>query len=119
MVRKNRRRFLWWLALGIGVVSVGSALQWVASTSADTPGRKTPNGDLLETVLPGNLPSFALQKGPQVREAYRYAVDHEDILQYIPCFCGCKNIGHAHNAACYITERLADGQVTFNSHAAT
>ena len=52
-----------------------------------------------------------------MQAAYRYAVDHEDMLHYIPCFCGCKNVGHRHNAACYITERLPDGQVTFNSHA--
>jgi len=54
-----------------------------------------------------------------VQEAYRYAVDHADTLQYIPCFCGCKNIGHRHNADCYVAERLADGQVTFTSHGAT
>jgi len=114
---KHRRQLLWEWAMGFGIVCVGRTLTWAGSTAANAPRRRTPNGDWLETVPPGQLPSFALSKSKKVQEAYQYAVDHEDTLQYIPCFCGCNNIGHRHNAACYITERLPDGQVTFNSHA--
>jgi len=114
---KHRREIIWELAMGLGVVCAGPALAWAGSTVDKASRRRTPNGDWLETAPPGRLPSFALDKSPQVEEAYRFAVDHEDILQYIPCFCGCGKIGHQHNAACYITERHSDGQVTFNSHA--
>lgn len=114
----SRRQFLWQLTTGIGVVAAGRVLEWEA-VAADSPRRKTPYGDWLETVPAGNLPSFVQQKNARVQEAYRYAVDHMAILQYIPCFCGCTNIGHRHNADCYITERLPDGQITFNSHGAT
>ena len=117
MLNRTRRQFLWRLTMGVGVVSAGGALIWAVSAPAGAQLRKTPNGDLLETVPPGSLPSFALNKSTNVQEAYRYAVNNADTLQYIPCFCGCNNIGHRHNAACYITERLPDGQVTFNSHA--
>ena len=119
MITRKRRQFLWWSTIGIGVVAAGGVLKWVTSPSAGAQIRKTPNGDLLETVSQGGLPSFAREKGPKVEEAYRYAVDHADTLQYIPCFCGCKNIGHRHNADCYVAERLPDGQVTFTSHGAT
>ena len=119
MMERNRRQFLWRLMAGVGVVCVGNVLTWVGSASPDSPLRKTPNGDFLETVLQGSLPSFAEKKGPKVQEAYRYAVDHAATLEYIPCFCGCKNIGHRHNADCYVAERLPDGQVTFTSHGAT
>jgi Protein of unknown function with PCYCGC motif len=114
---KYRREFLWALSMGLGIACTGRTLSWADAASAKMPLRRTPNGDWLETVPAGQLPSFALNKSEKVKEAYRYAVDNEDTLQYIPCFCGCKNIGHQHNAACYVTERLADGQVTFNSHA--
>ena len=114
---KYRRQVLWEWAVGLGVICAGPTLIWAGPTADHAPRRRTPNGDWLETVSPGSLPSFVLDKSQQVEEAYRYAVDHEDILQYIPCFCGCHKIGHQHNAACYITERPADGQVTFNSHA--
>ena len=116
---KHRRQFLWWLTTGLGVATAGGTLIWAVSIPAGSQRRKTPNGDLLETVPPGSLPSFVQQKSVKVQEAYRYAVDHEDTLQYIPCFCGCGNIGHRHNADCYISEHHADGQVTFNSHGAT
>ena len=119
MIEKNRRQFLWLLMTGSGVVSTGGVLFWAVEAPAGSLLRKTPNGDLLETVPHGSLPSFAQQKSLKVQEAYRYAVDHVATLQYIPCFCGCGNIGHRHNADCYVTERHADGQVTFNSHGAT
>jgi len=114
---KHRRQLLWEWAMGFGIVCAGRSWSWAGSTAANAPRRRTPNGDWLETVPSGRLPSFALEKSQKVQAAYRYAVDHEDTLQYIPCFCGCNNIGHRHNAACYIIERLPDGQVTFNSHA--
>jgi hypothetical protein len=119
MSTRNRRQFVWSLTMGFVVVSTGGVLRWVETTSADALRQKTPNGDWLETVPPGSLPSFAAKGGTKVQEAYRYAVANEAALQYIPCFCGCKNIGHRHNAACYIAERLPGGHVTFTSHAAT
>ena len=118
MFDSTRRQFLWRLATGIGVISAGGALTWTVLASDGT-ARKTPSGDLLETVPQGELPSFAQDKSPKVQEAYQYAVNHEATLQYIPCFCGCKNIGHRHNADCYIAERHIDGQITFTSHGAT
>jgi hypothetical protein len=80
---------------------------------------QAPNGDLLETAPPGQLPSFAQQANPKVQAAYRYAVAQGEILQYIPCFCGCTRIGHRHNGECYVAERLPEGRITFTNHGAT
>ena len=111
----NRRRFLWQVT-----AFLGGMLGWPDVWAASPPAlRRTPSGDLLETVGKGDLPSFAKKGNPRVAEAYRYAAAKGDTLQYIPCFCGCKNIGHRHNGDCYITERHADGRITFNSHAVT
>lgn len=52
-------------------------------------------------------------------QGYRDATANGETLQFIPCFCGCGNIGHRSNADCYVTERHADGRITYNSHAAT
>lgn len=106
----DRRRFL-------QLAGALSGLLWTADARGQAPApRRTPNGDLLETVPKGELPSFA-KKAPKVTEAYRYAVANGETLQYMPCFCGCKNIGHRSNADCYVTERHPDGRITFNSHA--
>jgi hypothetical protein len=48
---------------------------------------------------------------PKVQEAYRFAVANPNILQYIPCFCGCVNQGHTSNEDCYVQEFRADGSV--------
>lgn len=107
----NRRRFLHLWAM-VGTLLLAGNARGQSAPSL----RRTPNGDLLETVPRGALPSFA-RKTAKVTEAYRYAAANGDTLQYIPCFCGCKNIGHRHNADCYISERHPDGRITFNSHA--
>jgi hypothetical protein len=116
--RMHRRRFLKQATIGLGVAVVGGSVAWWVSTPAGPPQRKTPSGDLLETVAPGNLPSFAQKAGPKAQEAYRYAAANAETLQYIPCFCGCGNIGHRHNADCYVAERHPDGRLTFTSHGA-
>jgi hypothetical protein len=38
-------------------------------------------------------------------------VAHPEILQYMPCFCGCVDEGHGSNKDCYIDELRPDGSV--------
>ena len=116
--RISRRWFLQQMTLGCGVTALGGSLVWWVSAPAEPPQRKTASGDLLETVPEGELPSFARTGGPTVEAVYRYAVEHGETLQYIPCVCGCGAIGHQHNAHCYVTERLTDGAITFTNHGA-
>jgi hypothetical protein len=116
--RMSRRWFLQQMTLGVGVTALGSSLIWWVSAPAEPPQRKTASGDLLETVTDGGLPSFARAGGPKVEAVYRYAVEHGETLQYIPCVCGCGAIGHRHNADCYVAERLAGGAITFTNHGA-
>jgi Protein of unknown function with PCYCGC motif len=111
-----RRRFLKHMGIGLGVTALGGSLAWWTSAPAEPPQRKTPSGDLLETVPAGELPSFARKGGAKVETVYRYAAEHGELLQYIPCFCGCGGIGHQHNADCYVAERLPGGAITFTNH---
>jgi hypothetical protein len=48
--------------------------------------------------------------------AYEFAARHPDVLQYIPCFCGCERSGHAGNGDCFVRARDAEGKVTWDSH---
>jgi hypothetical protein len=114
--RIHRRRFMQRTAVGLGIAAVGGTLAGWALAPAEPMLRRTPSGDLLETVGRGGLPSFAHKGGPKVEAAYRYAVHHGDTLQYIPCFCGCTRVGHRSNADCYVAERFPDGRITFTSH---
>ena len=57
--------------------------------------------------------------GPQVRQAYAQALAHRQELQYIPCFCGCGNLGHRAVADCHVANVAADGSITYEQHAST
>jgi hypothetical protein len=74
-------------------------------------------GDQVQTLPRGQLPEFA--STADLQRLYRYAVEHGDELEYIPCFCGCYRFGHKSNHDCYIKAEGADGTLTFTSHAAT
>jgi len=46
------------------------------------------------------------------RALYGFAGRHADVLDYIPCYCGCQAQGHRSNADCYVKARSAAGGVT-------
>ena len=96
------------LALG-GITSVRNALAG--------PVRTDEHGDQVQTVPRGELPEFA-RGVPDTASVYRFATDHAADLEYIPCFCGCKNIGHRSNRDCYIKSFNRDGTVIYTSHGA-
>ena len=110
------------LVSAAGLLAAGIVAAVFFSGDNSSPGGSAQiiaSGDRLETVAAGELPSYAIQASAKVRDAYRYAADHPDVLQYIPCFCGCENVGHRHNGDCYVKDRHPDGRITFTSHAAT
>jgi hypothetical protein len=73
-------------------------------------------GDQVQTVARGAMPVFA--KGADTTALYDFATKRGDVLQWMPCTCGCADLGHASNRACYIKAET-DAQVTYTSHAAT
>ena len=52
-----------------------------------------------------------------VQEAYQFAVANADVLEQIPCYCGCGGMGHKSNYACYVAEENTDGSLVFDGHA--
>lgn len=120
-VRKKRKRQRWVIPSAVGLLAIGIAvafMTWSDEGSFSGSARSPAPGDRYEALAPDQLPSFAMGN-PKVEEAYRYAAAHPEVLQYIPCFCGCQNVGHRHNGDCYVQERNEDGRITFTSHAAT
>lgn len=75
-------------------------------------------GDANQTLPRGQWPEFVADTS-DVQRLYRYAVEHGDDLRYIPCYCGCVDVGHRGNRDCYVKSLNADGTITFTSHAAT
>lgn len=51
-------------------------------------------------------------------KAYQFAIDHPELLAYIPCYCGCgQEAGHTSNLDCFIKKRNGN-EITFDDHAA-
>lgn len=55
----------------------------------------------------------------EVRDGYQYALTRPDVLQYLPCYCGCGlNKAHRNNLDCFVAGVAADGTIRFDDHAA-
>jgi hypothetical protein len=53
----------------------------------------------------------------EVQQVYEFAARHPEVLQYVPCYCGCERFGHNSNHSCFVKSRAADGRVTeWDSH---
>lgn len=114
----KRRAFFY----GAGATAIGALTTWQlwptrSETAAAAPVTTDAIGDRIQTLPRGQIPGFA-GRG-EIAGLYRYAVEHGDELQYIPCFCGCGRFGHKSNRDCYIKSFNPDGTLTFTSHAAT
>lgn len=52
-----------------------------------------------------------------LQQVYDFAARHPEVLQYVPCYCGCERVGHTANHSCFVKSRAADGRVTeWDSH---
>ena len=69
-------------------------------------------------MLPLEKMPAAVQSAPvTVQQAYQFASSNPDVMQRIPCYCGCGNIGHTSNYSCYVQNTGANGNLTFDNHA--
>lgn len=78
----------------------------------------TPNGDLQETTASiKELPTFLDEQPEQVRLVYQIAAANADLLDFIPCYCGCGEIaGHQSNRNCFSKEIREDGSIVWDDH---
>jgi hypothetical protein len=82
-------------------------------------GSPSPTSDETAKLVPASALSPELrQLSPEVQEAYRFALANRDVLEKIPCYCGCGSIGHMNNYMCYVRSGSANGPVVFDYHAA-
>ncbi len=83
-------------------------------TGAVKPMKPAPPGALppLPTVSYAPARSMAV-----VKQVYEFAARHPEVLQHVPCYCGCERVGHGGNHDCFVKSRAANGRVTeWDSH---
>jgi hypothetical protein len=76
-----------------------------------------PQDEITVELAPLSTLSEELQQAPvHIQEAYRFAVANPELLQQIPCYCGCGVVGHMSNYDCYIAGMNPDGSPQFDTH---
>ena len=95
----------------------------VVLATAQGPKPQDPRPKTTAKASPGPVrPGFATPPLPNVgfapvrpmdivRATYDFAAQHPEILNYIPCYCGCGAQGHKANESCFVARRDAKGNV--------
>jgi hypothetical protein len=102
------RRVMW--VIGslslVGIVVVGYARMQSVSTEHD-----------LKMAPMSMMPAEVQTAAAVTQAAYQFAVANPDVLQYLPCYCGCGGMGHTSNYSCFVKSVDVKGLVNFDSHA--
>jgi hypothetical protein len=84
-----------WLTIAATVILGGIA--WVSLR-----GTGEPSDDSAANAKSADVLSPALFTDEKARAAYQTAKDIPDVLEQLPCFCGCMmNMGHKNNLFCF------------------
>jgi hypothetical protein len=76
-------------------------------------------GTTAQLAPASELPAFLAGAAPRVREAYQFALANPHALDTVPCYCGCGNMGHTSNLACFLQDSGSAGAaIAFDEHAA-
>jgi len=85
------------LILGIAAVAIMAAIGWVTLRGTNEPANETSIAEKAAGVL-----SPTIFDDERTRAAYQVAKDIPDVLEQLPCFCGCMtNFGHKNNLFCF------------------
>ncbi len=120
------------LALLIGGGSAGCSGSQPGSTARAVAPTGTPSTPQMAAVPMGSMvmptaeqaratwdarPAFVSDADPQTQAAYAFALARPDVLQWLPCYCGCAAMGHKSNLECFFKRRQAGVQLGFEEHA--
>jgi Protein of unknown function with PCYCGC motif len=83
--------------LGIIAVAIIAGIAWVSLRGTNEPANETTVASLAADILSPTIFSDA-----KTRAAYQVAKDIPEVLEQLPCFCGCmSSFGHKNNLFCF------------------
>ena len=123
-----RQRFRWWWLIMALLVVVGASFftgklamksvskaervqRNAAQVTKNESIRVEPSAD---TAWDSSWPALPQSGEPArsievVRAMYAYAARRPEVLQYIPCYCGCEKQGHRSNRDCFVKGKTNAG----------
>ncbi|NEU31515.1 hypothetical protein GN156_12145 [bacterium LRH843] len=77
-------------------------------------------GDVRElTSSADELPAFLEKYDETIASIYAEVPHHKDLLEHMPCYCGCKgSVGHRSSYDCFMYKHQDDGAVVWDDHGA-
>jgi hypothetical protein len=108
----------YWKRLAVVPVILLSITACGQNTDHDMHKHQLSNGDLQEkTKTASVLPTFLDDKNKQIQQIYSLAAANTDLLQWIPCYCGCgESAVHTSNKDCFVSKMDKDGAVLWDDH---
>jgi hypothetical protein len=94
-----------------------SGPEWTQQPAAATPMATMHDPDQAQQAAWAARPAFA-RADPRTEAAYAFAMASPQVLQWMPCYCGCGAMGHGSNADCFFKPTM-DGlsSLQFEEHA--
>jgi hypothetical protein len=87
------------VALGFAAIAIMVGIAWVSLRGTNEPAEDTASAILSKAA---DVLSPSLFSDEKARAAYQTAKDIPDVLEQLPCFCGCmKEFGHKNNLFCF------------------
>ncbi|MGG4154398.1 PCYCGC motif-containing (lipo)protein [Peribacillus muralis] len=76
------------------------------------------SGDVQEATDSKEIaPGFLSGKPDDMKTIYLAVAQNKDLLEKIPCYCGCgESAGHKNNYDCFIHENKENGEVIWDDH---
>ena len=99
------------MIVAVAMILVSSGLAGCAQGTAATSDHQHAMASMAD--MPAEVQSAPVT----VQAAYQFAVANPQVLQELPCYCGCGKMGHTSNYSCYVENQDAAGQITFDNHA--
>lgn len=65
------------------------------------------------------MPENILLASAKLQEVYGLAVNYPEVLEKMPCYCGCDNVGHENNLDCYIADMDGENVMKWDPHGAS
>ena len=84
------------MILAIAAIAVMALIAWVSLRGTSEPGESTAAAKSADVLSP------TLFSDERTRAAYQVAKDIPEVLEQLPCFCGCmSSFGHKNNLFCF------------------
>lgn len=95
--------------LALGLVALGGCSR--GEDRNDLPG----GAALIAWPAKGIWPEQLLTLPETTQQMYRDVAANRELLQYIPCYCGCYAYGHTCVFDCYVAEERPDGSILLDT----